>query len=288
MKTFVVAVSGGVDSVVLLHKLVQDGSARLVVAHFDHGIRPDSAEDASFVAGLAELYGLPFESSRAELGASASEDTARQARYAFLQNIRKKHQADAIITAHHQDDLIETAAINTLRGTHRKGLVSLRSSPNLQRPLLNTSKSEIYAYAVKHRLEWREDNTNRSDRYLRNRIRFKINKSLDSARKKALVGHLGKVKQHDNQISEIVNETLANSEYSLKKTLITELPEDASKEFISGWLRKNNVPFDKKAVNRINKGVRFLQTGAEIDVSGNYYVKLTKTELELHKRQTGR
>jgi tRNA(Ile)-lysidine synthase len=80
---YLVAVSGGIDSVVLLHKLVAAGEHELVVAHFDHGIREDSAEDARFVKGLAEHYGLPFVMKREELGKTAGEEQARTRRYAF-------------------------------------------------------------------------------------------------------------------------------------------------------------------------------------------------------------
>ncbi len=80
---FVVAVSGGVDSVVLLDLLLKQPQLNLIVAHFDHGMRPDSAEDEKFVAGLAKKYGVRYESGYQLLGSNASEATARQARYGF-------------------------------------------------------------------------------------------------------------------------------------------------------------------------------------------------------------
>ena len=105
MSKFIVAVSGGVDSVVLLDKLVKIGKSQLIVTHFDHGIRPDSADDAKFVAGLAKKYDLVFETGGLELGANASEDLARQKRYAFLRTIANKYDAQ-IVTAHHMDDFL--------------------------------------------------------------------------------------------------------------------------------------------------------------------------------------
>src|SRR5690606_26701133 len=104
---YIVAVSGGVDSVVLLDMLSKKTEHELIVAHFDHGIRPDSHEDAAFVQKLAQRYGHTFEMKREELGAYASEATARERRYAFLGALAKKHQA-AVMTAHHLDDLVET------------------------------------------------------------------------------------------------------------------------------------------------------------------------------------
>lgn len=169
MTKYLVAVSGGVDSVVLLDMLVSRGETALTVAHFDHGIRDDSAADARFVQGLAEQYGLPFEIQREELGATAGETLARSRRYAFLRELAKKHDA-MIVTAHHRDDLVETVAINVLRGTGWRGLAVL-ADPQIERPLLAMTKRQVYDYALARRLEWVEDSTNQTDRYLRNRVR---------------------------------------------------------------------------------------------------------------------
>ncbi len=163
-----VAVSGGVDSVVLLDMLVRQSKYELVVAHFDHGIRKDSAEDARFVAALAKQYGLLFETRREELGAHASEDLARTRRYAFLHELAAKH--GAIVTAgHHMNDIAETIAINVTRGTGWRGIACLAS--DIYRPLLGVTKAEILQYAESRELAWREDSTNTSGQYLRNRLR---------------------------------------------------------------------------------------------------------------------
>lgn len=103
------------------------------------------------------------------LGAEASEDRARKERYDFLFSVAKKYQA-TVATAHHQDDLVETIAINFHRGTGWRGLMVLNRS-GITRPLLTRSKADIYDYALQHHLEWVEDSTNRDARYLRNRVR---------------------------------------------------------------------------------------------------------------------
>lgn len=169
-KTYVVAVSGGIDSVVLLDMLRKVPDVSLIVAHFDHGIRSDSADDAGFVGELAAKYGLPFETKRVKLGARASEDTARKHRYDFLRNVADKHGAK-IVTAHHADDVVESIAINHIRGTGWRGLAVLDS--DIVRPLLDMDKQKIREYANRHGLEWREDSTNASTAYLRNRVRQK-------------------------------------------------------------------------------------------------------------------
>lgn len=173
MSRYIVAVSGGVDSVVLLDMLHRLTNHQLIVAHFDHGIREDSADDAAFVAELAARYGLPFEVRREELGETASEEKARQRRYAFLRELAEKHRAH-IVTAHHYDDAVETVALNLSRGTGWRGLAALDS--DIVRPLLHLSKSHLRDYANRQNLEWHEDSTNQSDKYLRNRIRRTIPK----------------------------------------------------------------------------------------------------------------
>lgn len=182
---YLVAVSGGIDSVVLLDMLVARGMHELTVAHFDHGIRPDSHDDARFVEGLAKKYGLPFVTKREELGIGASEDFARTRRYAFLNEEAKKLDA-IIVTAHHSDDVIETIAINLVRGTGWRGVAVLKNESTI-RPLLHVTKADIRKYALDKKLEWAEDSTNSSQDYLRNRLRYKITTSLPASSKTKLL-----------------------------------------------------------------------------------------------------
>ena len=149
-KTYIVAVSGGVDSIALLHALVQNhNSNSFVVAHANHGIRDDAQQDADVVRSYATIYNAPFEYTELQLTSDASEVEARQARYKFLKSVMQKHGAYAIITAHHQDDVIETMFINIVRGTGRRGLASLKSEGTMIRPLLAVPKTAIYDYARK-------------------------------------------------------------------------------------------------------------------------------------------
>lgn len=168
----VVALSGGVDSVVLLDELVRSGEHEIIVAHFDHGIREDSLAGARFSEGLAQYYGLPFEVRHGGLGVSASENTARLARYAFLFEVAEKYQA-RLATAHHLDDLVETIALNIQRGTRWRGLACM-SDERIWRPLLKRTKSELMEYAVSRGLEWCEDETNQHETYRRNILRKKL------------------------------------------------------------------------------------------------------------------
>ncbi len=204
MSSYVVAVSGGVDSVVLLDMLAQIPGHEIIVAHFDHGIRDDSADDAHFVAGLAAEYGFPFETHREELGPTASEEKARNRRYLFLRNIAEKYDA-RIVTAHHSDDAIETIAINIHRGTGWRGLAVLDS--DISRPLLFSSKLQLIEYARRRNLKWHEDSTNKSDHYLRNRLRRDM-VGLTADQKQELLAlraqQLDAKKQIDTEVSRLI------------------------------------------------------------------------------------
>lgn len=183
MAVKVAAISGGVDSAVLLHMLSKS-SDTIIVAHVEHGIRDDSADDARFVRQLAKGYGFAYEETQLHLGADASEELAREARYDFLYALAKKHKA-VIVTAHHGDDLAETVAINIHRGTGWRGLAVL-GREGLERPLLSYSKQQLYDYAMKNRLEWVEDKTNRDRRYLRNRIRAQLTSNMSDMTRRQL------------------------------------------------------------------------------------------------------
>lgn len=185
----VAAVSGGVDSVVLLdmlvHKQLLPHHSEIIVAHFEHGIRGEASKaDARFVELLSKHYSLRCEIGHGALNKNASEAEARVARYEFLQSVAKKYDA-AVVTAHHSDDVIETIAINVQRGTGWRGVQGMNDTA-IVRPLLDVTKAQVYDYALKHGLEWVEDETNRSDRYLRNRLRRQIG-SLPAASRQALL-----------------------------------------------------------------------------------------------------
>jgi tRNA(Ile)-lysidine synthase len=177
-----VALSGGLDSVVLLH-LVRHAFPDLDIsaAHFDHAMRPDSARDALWTRGLCTAWGVTLHTARAQ-DAPRSEAGARDMRYAFLHAVATRIGADAILTAHHADDQAETVLFRLARGTGLRGLAGIPERRGLiVRPLLPFTRSEIADHARSARLRWRDDPTNRSLRPARNRIRHRVLPELERA-----------------------------------------------------------------------------------------------------------
>ena len=172
-----VGVSGGVDSVALLHALVATGR-KPVVLHFDHGWRTDSADDAAWVKKLAVRYDLKFIGGKTPRAAKKRETDARGARYAFFATTARRLKIPDLIQAHHADDQVETFLMQLLRGTGADGrgmdAVSQKGTLIVHRPWLGLWKKEIVAYAKARKLTWREDSTNTDVQHRRNRVRKRI------------------------------------------------------------------------------------------------------------------
>jgi len=285
---YVVAVSGGVDSMVLLHLLNNQPQLKLIVAHFDHGIREDSRQDRELVQKVASRYGLPFVFDQTNLGAGASEAVARKARYQFLNKVLKASHADAIITAHHQDDLLETAIFNILRGTNRKGLSSLKSTDTVKRPLLRVSKNQIRGYALTHGLLWREDYTNLDQNYKRNYIRFSILPRLDPQQQLELVSILESAKATNRQLDAEVEELLISYSQAnrLNRRAFIMLPHKIALEVMAAYLRKNGIrQFNAKLLSRLVVAAKTLKPGQRIDVNLAYLLQIGQSDLALTSRE---
>jgi tRNA(Ile)-lysidine synthetase-like protein len=285
---YVVAVSGGVDSMVLLDLLRQKPKVELVVAHFDHGIRPESAEDRKLVQRIAEAYGLPFVYAQGNLGPQASEALAREARYAFLRKVQAEQGAEAIITAHHQDDMLETAIMNLLRGTGRRGLSSLKSRKELVRPLLDWTKKGIRDYAEEHDLVWAEDATNDDERYLRNYIRHNILSRFTKQGREALSRHIKQAAKVTEEIDSLLDKDLDEqpSKEELNRSWYLQLPYAVAKEMMAAWLRRNGImQFDRHMIERLVVASQTARPGKRADVNSHHVVEFTKDRIKLAQRK---
>ncbi len=184
----ILAVSGGVDSIVLLDLVrAYHDRNKIIVAHFDHSLRwSESDGDRDFVANICKKEDITFEFEKLDIATLAKdekmsiESVARKYRYEFFLHIAKKDQAKYILTAHHQDDRIETAMFNLIRGTKLGGIHALSEVSQIDdwvslfRPLLSISKSEILEYAREKNILFREDSSNSDTDYLRNHLRKNI------------------------------------------------------------------------------------------------------------------
>jgi tRNA(Ile)-lysidine synthetase-like protein len=180
---FVVAVSGGCDSMVLLHLVQQVMPAdQFVVAHFNHRVRgKESYDDECFVRSICNSRKLRLVVGWRQEDGEDSEESLREARRAFLEQVRKENQCEWIFTAHHLDDELETFLMRVVRGTGLKGLRGIRSRNGIWlRPLLSHSRRRLETFAKKQRLEFRNDATNTDTRYLRNRVRARLVPELDA------------------------------------------------------------------------------------------------------------
>lgn len=282
--TYVVAVSGGVDSMVLLDLLRNQSAVKIVVAHFDHGIRHDSSIDRELVQKVTTNHGLPFTYHLGELGHGASESTAREARYEFLHKVKEASNAKAILTAHHHDDVLETAIINLLRGTNRKGLSSLKSSEHIYRPLLHITKNQLKHYAKNQGLVWREDETNQDTTYLRNHVRHNILARLSDPQRQELAGHIRKIdtvnRELDQQLVHYLHVQPALDK--LDRQMFSKLPHAVSKEVMAGWLRNQGIRnFDQPALERLVVHAKTKVPGKAIDVIRGRTIGITSNHLTL-------
>jgi tRNA(Ile)-lysidine synthase len=274
---YIVAVSGGVDSMVLLDVLRQNPSVELVVAHFNHGIRPDSSKDEELVVRTAKSHGIPIEVGYGELGINTSEETARIKRYEFLTRLKAKYKTDKIITAHHQDDLVETAFINLLRGSGSRGLVAMIVNPNIIRPLTSVRKQQLLDYAINNGISWREDTTNTNQAYLRNYIRGNIIPLLSAKDRNNLVVNIDKVaniiNEKDHLLATISQNIVKNSMISRSKFIA--LPGEVRSELIMYWLRQQNVKeVDKKTVEKIDVALKTASAGTRHSIKKGLWLKL--------------
>ena len=272
---YVVAVSGGVDSVVLLDMLVQHHDHELIVAHFDHGIRKDAAADARFVGAVADYYQLPFETKREELGKTASEAVARNRRYAFLTEIARKHNGQ-IVTAHHQDDVVETIAINLTRGTGWRGLAAFGNQA-IARPLVAMSKREIYEYALEKNLEWVEDETNQQQQYLRNRLRQALAKSSSSATTASVVERWKQQTKLRKKIDEASSQLLHDSGL-LRRYFFIMIDDASADELLAAILCRQTMSLTRPQRRRLLHAIKTAPAGTTFEAGSGIVAVFTRRE----------
>lgn len=177
------AISGGLDSVVLAH-LLYENNFQFSFAHMNFQLRgADSDQDEAFVMELAEKYQCEIFHKKVKLegeGKGSTQMQARKLRYDWFKEIMEANSFDKLLTAHHANDQLETALLNLVRGTGIKGMRGMLPKQNrIVRPLLFATKEALKSYATSENLSWREDVSNASDHYKRNRIRHHVMPKLE-------------------------------------------------------------------------------------------------------------
>lgn len=237
--TLIAGISGGADSMALLHLLYKAGYKNVIVAHVDHGLRKESKKDAELVHNYANKFAYVFElmqtkikevSKKEKIG---TEEAGRKIRYAFFKTLAEKYGAKFILTAHHADDNIETIILNLIRGSGIRGLSGLRKrSGSILKPLIHSEKRELVTYCKKYKLKFNEDITNKNIDYSRNFVRHEI---------------IPKIKKLNPNIRETL-ETTSKIFYELHKYILGE-----TKKYIS---RQKTNRFSVEEFRKLPKAIQ--------------------------------
>jgi tRNA(Ile)-lysidine synthase len=272
--TIIIGLSGGPDSVFLLHFLASIAHKKnitLIAAHLDHGWRAESVNDARWCMQLAQKYSIPIvvktvqELPLALKYNGSKEEIGRKARRYFFESLAQEMNAQAIALAHHADDQQETFFIRLMRGTSLAGLVGMQAKDGLYiRPLLQTKKQEVLEYLAQHQLDYLVDTSNTSDDFLRNRIRScaipalqKCDNRFDANFNKAL-GQLQQTEDFLDKLAHQLFTQVTGPENSLDLNAFFALHEIMRHRILILWLCTAKVSFTPSSA-LLNEIIRFLQ-----------------------------
>ncbi|MCL4124374.1 UNVERIFIED_CONTAM: hypothetical protein GTU68_046541, partial [Idotea baltica] len=213
-KKLLIAISGGIDSVVLTH-LLSELSFDISLAHCNFKLREKESDlDEAFVIELGKKFNIKtfttqFETNKfAELKKLSTQIAARELRYSWFKELVKKYKFDYVLTAHHADDNLETFLINLSRGTGLDGLTGIpEKNGTIIRPLLPFSRTEIFNFAKENNIDWREDQSNSSSKYIRNKIRHQVVPVLKEINP-SLLESFAKTSKHLKESQEIIEDRI--------------------------------------------------------------------------------
>lgn len=290
---FLVGVSGGADSVSLIHMLKEAGFNNLIVCHLNHGLRGEESDaDEVFVARLAADLGCSFEAARADIPALVSqsrksiETAAREARHAFFSTCADQYSCRKVLLAHHADDQAETVLWNLLRGSH--GLKGMHSAQTIMvngghlelvRPLLKIRREELRSYLLQRNLLWREDSTNAEAFAIRNRIRNEAIPLLSEITGRDAVASLASAAGANQEQEEILSWALDRAEVldpqgRLHVPALRSLPAALQRAAIFRYLRQCNTPdLDRDLLDRAVGLLDPQAPGSSINLPGGKRLK---------------
>ena len=307
------AVSGGVDSVVLLDALANVSHKfgfKLYIVHFNHQLRGESSDmDEAFVRKMALDYNIPFHTTKgnvkkfSERNSMSIEDAARTLRYRFIEQTAKTIKVNYIVTAHTLDDSAETFFLNLFRGSGLKGLRgipanrSIGKSINIIRPLLQFQKTELIIYANKRGLPWREDETNSLMHYTRNKIRHDLLKKIRDEYSPAIIDIINRTSRlfrgADEFITDHVKQKMKflvcnkkNNRFALRIPLL-----QTNNDFIQGEIMqtalKNNFKIQAVSIKTVERllGLMSSESGSICEITKQIYALKDRQLIIFIRRQ---
>jgi tRNA(Ile)-lysidine synthase len=284
--TVIVGVSGGRDSIALVHALQnQRKDLTIIPAHVNHGLRLTADDDAAFTEGILARWLLPCEIYKPRAPKSGNTEAwGREKRYEFFEKLRKKYKASFILTAHHQDDDFESMMLHFLRGTRVKGLSGmLPQRGEILRPLLYTSREDINKYIEKHQIPYVDDPTNKDESFARNFLRHKIIPVL----KHVYPNLESRWQEQKDYWLELQDMLEVSAECFLDEFLTKDgLNRDAYKELpfpiratvLEIWFRETTEKMvrDSDTIHRWDKAIRTFPSRKKTEWDGKKFLVMTK------------
>lgn len=243
-----VALSGGPDSTALLHLLAavsDELGIHVEAAHFNHGVRPEAAEEAAFAASLARSLGLECHVGRPDAPPLKTQAALRAARYAWLERLRSERRAGRIALGHQADDQAETVLFHLMRGTGLRGVAGIpRRRGALVRPLLGLRRAHLEAYLVESGTTWLEDPSNSDMRWTRSRLRAEVLPTLETFAPdvvERLLRLAGSAREAQDLIEQVVERLIEATETGPLRDGRTELRRaglpEAGEELLAALVR---------------------------------------------------
>ena len=279
----ILAVSGGVDSMALLAMYKQ---ADIVVAHIDHGTRKSSAEDADFVRRKCQELGVKFYETKLELGEGVSEELARKKRYEFLKTIQEK-EGGILCTAHHLDDVLESIAINLIRGTGWRGLTPFYDD-ELVRPFIISRmwKRNVLKFAGEQKICFRQDPTNYETNYLRNRVREKM-VELDETARVDIIELFEKQNKLRGKIEKLVTDlakqTIVGKNFH-KKELFLTADEKVAIEILREICLMHDYSLTRKQLRDFLAAIKTYAPHKKFNLPKNHFVTILKNYIMFEEK----
>lgn len=278
----VLAISGGIDSMLMLSMCTYDPDTResVVVAHYNHKMRPSADDDADFVEYWASSYDVPFFYEEAKPGEIKSEEQAREKRYDFLRRVAKEVGGE-IWTAHHVNDLVESVAINIARGTGWRGLVPF-SDKTVHRFFLEFthSKREIFDLADGNGVIFRQDPTNHESTYLRNRFREKLEKMDEDDLHVFFAECYWPQTQLKRRIDNIVDRLLPKDGH-YERAWFKNMDDKVALEILRAGLLRAGVSATRPQIMDFLQAIRTYKPGKKFNLPEDKMVVIGKSEFVL-------